>query len=99
MSYYIIPDRVMKNIDYYVEKGINDNISFQDNELLKTLNVDLIHFNEDNIIDKFMEIFQHALQNEENNDELHEIIEALKQRKSAVQTIIMDVLKKSECFH
>ena len=108
MNYYTIPARTMQSIRYYAEENIlTNNISYQDNELLKSISVDQIHTNENNAIDKFVVIFQNALQDLEgesfdeeegleDRDSLYEMIEALKKRKKAIQDITNDVLKRRE---
>lgn len=113
MSYYIIPARIMENIQYYAEEDVlSNNLSNQEYDLLKTLIVDQIHTNDKNVIDKFVAIFQSALQDLEgesfdeeggltDRDNLHEMIDALKKRKKAIQDITIDVLKRHEeccCF-
>lgn len=108
MNYYVIPVSIMENIQYYVEEDVlKNNISFQEYGLLKNLNVDNIHTNENNVIDKFVVIFTSALQNLEgesfdeeegleDRENLHEIIEALQKRKKAIKDITFDVLKRRE---
>ena len=103
MNYYIIPVKIMDRIKYYAEEGVlTSNISFQESELLKTLNVEQIHTNENNVIDKILKIFQSALQDFEkkggleDRDTLCDIIEALNKRKEAIQSITNDVLKRRE---
>ena len=100
MNYYIIPATIMESIKYYAEEDVlANNISYQEYDLLKTLDVTHIHTNEKNVIDKFVSIFQSALKNlegEEDRDNLYEMIEALNKRKKAIQDITLDVLKRRE---
>jgi len=108
MSYYTIPATIMESIKYYAEEDVlANNISYQEYDLLKTLDVTHIHTNEKNVINKFMSIFQNALQDLEgesfdeeagleDRDNLNEMIEALNKRKKAIQDITVDVLKRRE---
>lgn len=108
MSYYTIPDSIIDNIKYYAEEDVLvNNISFYENDLLKTLDVDHIHANKNNVIDKFISIFQSALQNLEgesfdeeagleDRDNLYEITDALNKRKKQIQSIMNEVLKRRE---
>lgn len=108
MNYYIIPESIMDSIHYYAEENVLvNNISYQEYDLLKTLDVNHIHTNEKNAIDKFVVIFQSALQNLEgesfdeevglkDRDKLYEMIDALNKRKKAIQDITYDVLKRRE---
>jgi hypothetical protein len=108
MNYYTIPVRIMESIKYYAQEDVlANNISYQEYDLLKTLDVTHIHTNEKNVIDKFVSIFQSALQDLEgesfdeeagleDRDNLYEIIEALNMRKKAIQDITLDVLKRRE---
>ena len=108
MSYYTIYTRIMESIKYYAEEEILlNNISHQEYKLLKTLDVDHIHTNKNNVIDKFVAIFQSALQDLEgesfdeeagleDRDNLYEMIDALNMRKKAIQDITLDVLKRRE---
>lgn len=108
MNYYTIPATIMEFIKYYAEEDVlANNISYQEYDLLKTLDVNQIHTNEKNVIDKFMSIFQSALQDLEGEsfdeeadiddiDNLYEMIEALNKRKKAIQDITLDVLKRRE---
>ena len=108
MNYYIIPETIMENIQYYAEEDVLvNNISYQEYDLLKTLDVNHIHTNKKNVIDKFVSIFQSALQDLEgesfdeeagleDRENLYEMIEALNKRKKAIQDITLDVLKRRE---
>jgi len=107
MNYYTIPATIMESIQYYAQEDVlANNISFQDYNLLKTLDVNQIHTNEKNVIDKFVSIFESALQDlegesfdkeaVEDRDNLYEMIEALNKRKKAIQDITLDVLKRRE---
>ena len=108
MNYYTIPVRIMESIKYYAQEDVlANNISYQEYDLLKTLDVTHIHTNEKTVIDKFVSIFQSALQDLEgesfdeeagleDRDNLYEIIEALNMRKKAIQDITLDVLKRRE---
>ncbi len=108
MSYYTIPATVIESIQYYAEENVlANNISYQEYDLLKTLDVNQIHTNEKNVIDKFVTIFQSALQDLEgesfdeeagleDRDNLYEMIDALHKRKKAIQDITYDVLKRRE---
>lgn len=108
MNYYTIPATIIESIKYYAQEDVlANNISSQEYDLLKTLDVTHIHTNEKNVIDKFMSIFQSALQDLEgesfdeeagleDRDNLYEMIEALNKRKKAIQDITLDVLKRRE---
>ena len=108
MSYYTIYTRIMESIKYYAEEDVLvNNISYQEYDLLKTLDVNQIHTNEKNVIDNFVSIFQSALQDLEgesfdeeagleDRDNLYEMIEALNKRKKAIKDITLDVLKRRE---
>lgn len=98
----------MESIKYYAEEDVlKNNISFEELDLLKSLDVDNIHTNKNNVIDKFVSIFQSALQDLEgesfdeeggleDRENLYEMIEALNKRKKAIQDITTDVLKRRE---
>lgn len=105
MNYYTIPVTIMKSIKYYTEEDVlTKKISYQQYVLLKTLDVNQIHTNEKNVIDKFVGIFQSALQDLEGEEEegledranLNEMIGALIKRNKAIQDITNDVLKRRE---
>jgi hypothetical protein len=111
--YYTIPDFMMEDIKFYVEKYqyMDCIISKEEYDLLKTLDINKIHTNENNVIDKFVAIFQNAYKYLEQSqydevDELGEeipdvrimkhLVDALNNRKKAIQDITNDVLKKRE---
>ena len=108
MNYYTIPASIMESIKYYAEEDVlENNISSEEYDKLKTLNVNHIHTNKKDVIDDFVEIFQSALRDLEgesfdeeagleDRDNLYEMIEALKKRKKAIQDITLDVLKRRE---
>lgn len=108
MNYYSIPDTIMSNIQYYCEgDALSDNILKSELVLLNTLPIDKIHTNEDNVIERFLEIFQNAFKDLhgesfddegglEDRDNLYEIIEALINRNQAIRDITYDVLKRRE---
>lgn len=111
--YYTIPDFMMEDIKFYVEeyKYMDCIISKEEYDLLKTLDINKIHINENSVIDKFVAIFQNAYKYLEQSqydevDELGEeipdvrimkhLVDALNKRKKAIQDITNDVLKKRE---
>lgn len=108
MDYYIIPDSVMEIIEYYAEENVlSNNLSYQKYDILKTLDTKKIHTNENSTIDKFIEVFQYALEDlegesydeeegMEDRENLYEILDALHKRKKAIQDIMDDVLKRRE---
>ena len=107
-TYYVIPNDIMENIAYYAtEDVLSGNLSIVDYENIHNLRVEEIHSNKNNVIEKFLEIFQNALydlegesfdeeQGLEDRVNIYEIIEALKKRKQAIYDITIDVLKKRE---
>ena len=98
----------MESIQYYAqEDGLKFIISCLEYKKLKTLDVDHIHSNKNNVIEKFVAIFEKVLKDLEDetsenyglaNDvaNLSEIIDALKKREKAIQDITLDVLKRRE---
>ena len=75
---------------------INHYVKYLD---IQDLNSDMIYFNEDNIIDRFLVLFENSLEQVEDNSDLKEIIQALYAHKISVQNIIQDLIYNREKNH
>ena len=99
--YYIIPRDTMDDIIYYSAPDNNRYLSYEDEQLLEKLNVNDIHFDNNNAINQYHKIFSnvYACMIGENSDEeltndIYLIMKALEDRKQAIKDITFDVLKK-----
>ena len=101
-EYFVIPVETMQTMVYYI-KNETDIFSYKDTQMLLTLNIDDIHFDKNDTINKYINIFKTVygtLVGEGNDDddikqhEIYLIIEALEKRKQAIKDITFDVLKK-----
>lgn len=99
--YYVIPRETMDDIIYYCTPDNNRYLSYEDEQLLEKLNVNDIHFDNNNAINQYHKIFSNVYANmiEENSDEeltndIYLIMKALEDRKQAIKDITFDVLKK-----
>ena len=75
---------------------INHYVKYLD---IQDLNTDMIYFNEDNIIDRFLVLFENSLELVEDNSDLKEIIHALNAQKISTQIIIQDLIYNREKNH
>ena len=75
---------------------INHYVNYLD---IQDLNTDMIYFNEDNIIDRFLVLFENYLEQVEDNSDLKEIIQALYAHKISVQNIIQDLIYNRQKNH
>jgi hypothetical protein len=99
--YYVIPRETMDDIIYYCTPDNNRYLSYEDEQLLEKLNVNDIHFDNNNAINQYHKIFSnvYATMIGENSDEeltndIYLIMKALEDRKQAIKDITFDVLKK-----
>ena len=100
-TYYVIPRETMDDIIYYCTPDNNRYLSYADEQLLEKLNVNDIHFDNNNAINRYHNIFSnvYASMIGENSDEeltndIYLIMKALEDRKQAIKDITFDVLKK-----
>ena len=100
-TYYVIPRETMDDIIYYCTPDNNRYLSYADEQLLEKLNVNDIHFDHNNAINRYHKIFSnvYASMIGENSDEeltndIYLIMKALEDRKQAIKDITFDVLKK-----
>ena len=101
ITYYVIPRETMDDIIYYSSLNNNRYLSYEDEQLLEKLNVNDIHFDNNNAINRYHKIFSnvYASMIGENSDEeltndIYLIMKALEDRKQAIKNITFDVLKK-----
>jgi len=101
VTYYVIPRETMDDIIYYCSPDNNRYLSYEDDQLLEKLNVNDIHFDHNNAINRYHKIFSnvYASMIGENSDEeltndIYLIMKALEDRKQAIKDITFDVLKK-----
>jgi len=101
ITYYVIPRETMDDIIYYCSPDNNRYLSYEDEQLLEKLNVNDIHFDNNNAINQYHKIFSnvYACMIGENSDEeltndIYLIMKALEDRKQAIKDITFDVLKK-----
>ena len=101
ITYYVIPRETMDDIIYYSSLNNNRYLSYEDEQLLEKLNVNDIHFDNNNAINRYHKIFSnvYASMIGENSDEeltndIYLIMKALEDRKQAIKDITFDVLKK-----
>ena len=101
ITYYVIPRETMDDIIYYSTLNNNRYLSYEDEQLLEKLNVNDIHFDNNNTINLYHKIFSnvYASMIGENSDEeltndIYLIMKALEDRKQAIKNITFDVLKK-----
>ena len=101
ITYYVIPRETMDDIIYYSSLNNNRYLSYEDEQLLEKLNVNDIHFDNNNTINLYHKIFSnvYASMIGENSDEeltndIYLIMKALEDRKQAIKDITFDVLKK-----
>ena len=101
ITYYVIPRETMDDIIYYCSPDNNRYLSYEDQKLLEKLNVNDIHFDNNNAINQYHKIFSnvYASMIGENSDEeltndIYLIMKALEDRKQAIKNITFDVLKK-----
>ena len=101
ITYYVIPRETMDDIIYYSGSDNNQYLSYEDEQLLEKLNVNDIHFDNNNAINQYHKIFSNVYSSMigENSDEeltndIYLIMKALEYRKQAIKDITFDVLKK-----
>ena len=102
VTYYVIPRETMDDIIYYCGPDNNRYLSYEDQKLLEKLNVNDIHFDNNNAINQYHKIFSNvyaSMIGEYNSDEaltndIYLIMKALEDRKQAIKNITFDVLKK-----
>jgi predicted nucleotidyltransferase len=101
ITYYVITRETMDDIIYYCSPDNNRYLSYEDEQLLEKLNVNDIHFDNNNAINQYHKIFSnvYASMIGENSDEeltndIYLIMKALEDRKQAIKDITFDVLKK-----
>ena len=102
ITYYVIPRETMDDIIYYSTPDNNRYLSYEDKKLLENLNVNDIHFDNNNAINQYHKIFSNvyaSMIGEYNSDEeltndIYLIMKALEDRKQAIKDITFDVLKK-----
>ena len=101
ITYNVITRETMDDIIYYCSPDNNRYLSFEDEQLLEKLNVNDIHFDNNNAINQYHKIFSnvYASMIVENSDEeltndIYLIMKALEDRKQAIKDITFDVLKK-----
>ena len=102
ITYYVIPRETMDDIIYYSSLNNNRYLSYEDKKLLEKLNVNDIHFDNNNAINQYHKIFSNvyaSMIGEYNSDEeltndIYLIMKALEDRKQAIKDITFDVLKK-----
>jgi hypothetical protein len=101
ITYYVISRDTMDDIIYYCSPDNNRYLSYEDEQLLEKLNVNDIHFDNNNAINQYHKIFSnvYASMIGENSDEeltndIYLIMKALEDRKQAIKDITFDVLKK-----
>ena len=101
ITYYVIPRETMDDIIYYSSLNNNRYLSYEDEQLLEKLNVNDIHFDNNNAINRYHKIFSnvYASMIGENSDEeltndIYLIMKALEDRKQAIKDITFDVLKR-----
>ena len=102
ITYYVISRDTMDDIIYYSKSDNNRYLSYEDEKLLKKLDVNDIHFDNNNAINQYHKIFSNvyaSMIGEYNSDEeltndIYLIMKALEDRKQAIKDITFDVLKK-----
>ena len=57
ITYYVIPRETMDDIIYYCSPDNNRYLSYEDQKLLEKLNVNDIHFDHNNAINRYHKIF------------------------------------------
>jgi hypothetical protein len=100
--YYVIPRETMDDIIYYCTPDNNRYFSYEDEQLLEKLNVNDIHFDNNNAINQYHKIFSNVYatmigeynSDEELTNDIYLIMKALEDRKQAIKDITFDVLKK-----
>lgn len=102
ITYYVIPRETMDDIIYYCSPDNNRYLSYEDEILLEKLNVNDIHFDNNNAINQYHKIFSNVYatmigeynSDEELTNDIYLIMKALEDRKQAIKDITFDVLKK-----
>ena len=102
ITYYVISRETMDDIIYYCDPNNNRYLSYEDENLLEKLNVNDIHFDNNNAINQYHKIFSNVYatmigeynSDEELTNDIYLIMKALEDRKQTIKDITFDVLKK-----